>query len=445
MRDAARLACVSRAFAHFWRYHPNLVFSEKTLAIDINSCREDTKMREFTSKVDCILKRHSGIGVKTLRFKVGDIHSVKDCCHLYHLDSWLHSAVKPGIEELDLTLSGRNAKYNFPCSLLYGGTGDSLLHLVLASCHFHPTELLCLKSLTRLSLAKVDILEDELEFVLSNSFSLEQLELRHCNNIVCLKIPCLQRLSSLEVFACSFVQVIESKAPNISNFRFAGDLHVLPSLGRMLPIKKLFLSCDGAAFYARTEFPFSMPNLEALSICSCEVVNTPIVNSKFLHLKVLNIIVGGHAYDLLSLVSFFDSSPSLETFTLNVMPVHGGHVSIFGDHLDLTMVPGHHHDKLKHVEIINFSSAKNLIEFTCHILLSARSLERLTLDTTLGFPRCSASESGKCLPMRKDALAEAHRALLAVQTYIKPNVPPTVELKALGPCSRCHVELGLYY
>ncbi|GJN22245.1 hypothetical protein PR202_gb09797 [Eleusine coracana subsp. coracana] len=364
-------------------------------------------MREFTSKVDCILKRHSGIGVKTLRFKVGDIHSVKDCCHLYHLDSWLHSAVKPGIEELDLTLSGRNAKYNFPCSLLYGGTGDSLLHLVLASCHFHPTELLCLKSLTRLSLAKVDILEDELEFVLSNSFSLEQLELRHCNNIVCLKIPCLQRLSSLEVFACSFVQVIESKAPNISNF--------------------------------------SMPNLEALSICSCEVVNTPIVNSKFLHLKVLNIIVGGHAYDLLSLVSFFDSSPSLETFTLNVMPVHGGHVSIFGDHLDLTMVPGHHHDKLKHVEIINFSSAKNLIEFTCHILLSARSLERLTLDTTLGFPRCSASESGKCLPMRKDALAEAHRALLAVQTYIKPNVPPTVELKALGPCSRCHVELGLYY
>ncbi|GJM86812.1 hypothetical protein PR202_ga02706 [Eleusine coracana subsp. coracana] len=198
MRDATRVACVSRAFAHSWRYRSNLFFSEEALDIDVNTCREDTKMREFTNKVDCILKRHSGIGVKTLRFEVGDIHSAKDCCYLYHLDSWLHSAVEPGIEELDLTLSGRNAQYNFPCSLLFGGTGDSLLHLVLASCHFHPTELVCLKSLTRLSLEKVDILEDELEFVLSNSFSLEQLELSHCNNIICLKIPCLQRLSSLE-------------------------------------------------------------------------------------------------------------------------------------------------------------------------------------------------------------------------------------------------------
>ncbi|GJM86791.1 hypothetical protein PR202_ga02683 [Eleusine coracana subsp. coracana] len=216
----------------------------------------------------------------------------------------------------------------------------------------------------------------------------------------------------------------------------------------MPPIKKLFVSCDGAAFYARTKFPFSMPNLEALSICSREqVVNTPMVNSKFLHLKVLNIIIGGHAYDLLSLVSFFDSSPSLETFTLNV-----NHclyckdtVTKWNYHLDLRTVPEHHHDKLKHVEIINFSSAKSLIEFTCHILLSTRSLERLTLDTTLGFSRCSASESGECLPMRKDALAEAHRTLLVVQTYIKPNVFPTVELKALGPYRRRHVKLSLYY
>ena len=47
-------------------------------------------------------------------------------------------------------------------------------------------------------------------------------------------------------------------------------------------------------------------------------INTPMVNSKFLHLKYLSITIGGYGYDFLSLVSFFDSSPSLETFILNV-------------------------------------------------------------------------------------------------------------------------------
>lgn len=143
--------------------------------------------------------------------------------------------------------------YNFPCTLLSGGTGDLLRYLVLANCNFHPTKLVCLKSLTRLRLHKVDILEDELECLLSNSFSLEQLKLGYCNNIVCLKIPCLQRLSSLEVSACSLLQVIESKAPNLSYFSFAGDRHVQLSLGGTPPIKKISISYNGAVFYARTE------------------------------------------------------------------------------------------------------------------------------------------------------------------------------------------------
>ncbi|GJM86811.1 hypothetical protein PR202_ga02705 [Eleusine coracana subsp. coracana] len=154
-------------------------------------------------------------------------------------------------------------------------------------------------------------------------------------NIVYLRIPCLQQLNSLEVLGCGLVQVIESKAPNLSNLRFVGDLHVCLLLGRTPPLKKLSVTYDEAAFYARTEFPSSMPNLEALSICS----------------------------------------------RVEVMPVCQG-VSIFVDPLDLRTVPEHHHDKLRHVEIINFSSAKSLIELTCHILQSIRLLERLTLDTT---------------------------------------------------------------
>nr|CAB3488174.1 unnamed protein product [Digitaria exilis] len=192
---------------------------------------------------------------------------------------------------------------------------------------------------------------------------------------ICLKIPCLKRLSSLEVSACNRLQVIESKAPNLSFFSFGGKPHVRLPLGGTSPIKKLSVSYNDAAFYARTELPSRLPNLEALII--------------FSHPEVIR------AYE----------EPN----------------SIFLDPLDLRTVPGHLYDKLKFVEIINFSSAKTLIELTCHILGSTRSLERLTLDTTQGFARCSVSKSGKCLLMHKDTLVEAGRALLSVETYIKPN------------------------
>ena len=107
-------------------------------------------------------------------------------------------------------------------------------------------------------------------------------------------------------------------------------------------------------------------------------------------------------------------------------------------------MPEQVNEKLKRVEIINFFSAKTLIELTCHIVQSARSLERLTLDTTssnVPWARCSVNKSGKCFSMPKTALVEAHRALLAVQTYIKSNVPPTVELNVVEPCNRCHADL----
>ncbi|KAL6635062.1 hypothetical protein ACP70R_027733 [Stipagrostis hirtigluma subsp. patula] len=438
MRDAAQVACVSQAFVRSWRCHPNLDFSEETLGLKIESpCAEDEKARDFNSKVDRILKNRSGIGVRAFRFHVPSAYN-EDCSNLDRLDSWLQIAVKPGIEELSLILTV-DQKYNFPVPLLSGGTGDSLRHLFLASCHFHPTAGLgCLRSLTRLQLYLVHITSSELGSLLSGSFALERLELRHCSMITCLRIPCLQRLSYLEVVHCFSLRVIESKAPNLSSVCFAGDLHVQLSLGETWKIKKLDRSCNNAAFYARTELPSSMPNLEALTIFSnTEMVNTPMVPSKFHHLKFLSIALGGLIYDYLSLISFLCFS-FLGDFHLAALRGRKERVSVFEDSSDLRMMPEHHHSKLKHVKIINFSSSKSLVELTCHILQSTRSLECLTLDTTHGLPRCSSNKSGKCISMVKEALAEAHRALLAIQTYIKPKVPSTVEFNVLEPCSRCH-------
>uniref|UniRef100_A0A0D3GB96 At1g61320/AtMIF1 LRR domain-containing protein n=1 Tax=Oryza barthii TaxID=65489 RepID=A0A0D3GB96_9ORYZ len=168
----------------------------------------------------------------------------------------------------------------------------------------------------------VNITENGLSSLLFISLGLERLELRHCSTIKSLKIPCLQRLSYLEVMTCDGLRVIESKAPNLSSFRFAGDLRVQVSLGETVQIKQIYRLCNDAAFYARTELPSSMPNLERLLIHSdTEMVNTQMLPSKFYHLKYLNIALGGGTYDYLSLVSFFDTSPFLETFNLNVIKV----------------------------------------------------------------------------------------------------------------------------
>ena len=317
---------------------------------------ERLKKQEISpAKLTTFWKKHSGIGLKVLKLQIASVYDVKDCCHLDHLDSWLQIAVKPGIEELNLCLPRLKAKYNFSCSLLSNGTGDSLRYLLLSGCNFHPTvELGCLISLTRLQLCMVNITGYEIECLLSNSFALEQLELKHCSDIICLKIPCLQWLSHLEVLTCIRLKVIESKAPNLSSFRFSGGRGVQLLLGETLRVKRLERICSNGAFYARTELPSSMPNLETLAIYSeievyilqlyvsvdyqyaynaiiadidwniirfdifLQKVNTPMVPSRFHHLKFLSISLGGQSYDYFSLVSFFDASPSLESFFLNV-------------------------------------------------------------------------------------------------------------------------------
>lgn len=437
LQDAARAACVSRSFLRSWRYHPNLTFSMETLGLIENA-------RDFAKKVDHILQNHSGIGVKTLTIQFTGFYKADTS---YYLNNWIPIAVTPGIEELTLMLSSRKAKYDFPCSILSDGSGSSIRYLRLGWCVFRPTvKLGCLRSLTRLYLYDVRISGDELGCILSNSFALEQLELMYCNEIICVKIPCLlQRLSLLRVFDCTRLRVLENNAPNLCSFHHGGNKVQLP-LGELSQVKNLYMHSSSVLYYALAELPSSVPNLETLTIDTLsEVVNTPMVPSKFLHLKYLRIGLGGlytnPAYDYFSLVSFLDASPSLETLILDVFHGLMEHESIFGDSSHLRQMPEHRHDNLRSVKITGFFSAKSLVELTCHILENT-SLESLTLDTTHGVFTCSTSRCGKCYPLAKGMLMEAHRALLAIRTYIEGKVPSTVKLNVVEPCSRCHaIEL----
>lgn len=174
LRASARSACVSCTFLHSWRCHPKLTFTKEALCLKQT---EDQKIGDyFTNRVDHILKNHCGAGVKLLKLVVPVYCNVSTC----HLTSWLQKASTPGIEEVALWLPSEYMEdYNFPCSILLNGCGNSILYLHLRYCSFRPTiGFDCLRSLTKLDLYKVCIRGDELGSLISNAFALEQLTLQ---------------------------------------------------------------------------------------------------------------------------------------------------------------------------------------------------------------------------------------------------------------------------
>uniref|UniRef100_A0A8R7PWP9 F-box domain-containing protein n=1 Tax=Triticum urartu TaxID=4572 RepID=A0A8R7PWP9_TRIUA len=196
--DSAHSACVSRTFLRSWRCHPKLIFSEETLGLKQKEGRNINIAWDFTSRVNQILKNHSDTGVKILEFVINNRHNVNTC----QLNSWLQKAVTPGIEKITLFLPMEyREEYNFPCSVLFDGRGNSIWYLNLTNCAFRPVAGFdCLRSLTKLRLYGVCIRGDELGHLISNCFASEELQVWCCMELICLTIPFwLQRLSCLTV------------------------------------------------------------------------------------------------------------------------------------------------------------------------------------------------------------------------------------------------------
>uniref|UniRef100_A0A453FXL7 At1g61320/AtMIF1 LRR domain-containing protein n=1 Tax=Aegilops tauschii subsp. strangulata TaxID=200361 RepID=A0A453FXL7_AEGTS len=261
--DSAHSACVSRTFLRSWRCHPKLIFTEETLGL------KRTEARDFTSRVNQILKNHSDTGVKILEFVFDDRNNVNTC----HLNSWLQKAVTPGIEKITLFLPWRyREEYNFPCSILLDGRGNSIWYLDLTNCAFHPmVGFDCLRSLTKLRLYGVCITGDELGHLISNCFALEELQVWCCMELICSTIPFwLQRLSCLTVSECDMLRVIESTAPNLTTLDFFGEpvQLVLRESSKVKHLKVGYSYTPNAVSYAITKLPSIAPHLKTLAIYS---------------------------------------------------------------------------------------------------------------------------------------------------------------------------------
>ncbi|KAF0890802.1 hypothetical protein E2562_004287 [Oryza meyeriana var. granulata] len=391
LRDAARAACVSHGFLRCWRRYPILILNNKTIGLIKRKVSLDDMESYAVSKIDHIIKNHSGIGVKVLKLQLFASWNISAAV----LDKWFVHVIKPGIKELSLEMSSciKRTEYNFPCSVLSNKAGGGTIQsLFLSSCSFHPTVTLgCNRSLTSLYLCKVHICGEELGQFLFNSFALERLVISDCNDIILFKVPCLmQQLKHLQVTECQMLQVIEIDAPKLSTFIY-GDVGVQISLGGPLQVKDILLMGFNEAdtvCYARTKLPSIMPNVESLIVSSPnEMTSTPMVPSKFLHLKFLEIYLAElsallPSYDFFSLVSFLDASPALQTFILHVKQQFERRDSILdGEHTELRQILHHGHANLQNVTITGFNSTKSMIELTTHILENAPSLKCITLDT----------------------------------------------------------------
>ncbi|KAL6657131.1 hypothetical protein ACP70R_004911 [Stipagrostis hirtigluma subsp. patula] len=459
MQDAARAACVSRGFLRSWRHYPRLLFNNKTLgfykfrlqleedalAMEDEGYRARKIENYFANRIDDILNAHSGLGIKVLIFQLFPCHDIDAS----YLDKWLRISVKPGIEELALEMSilRKRVQYNFPCSVSSKEMGGaSLQSLHLSSCAFHPTTTIgCNKVLTSLDLHKVHITGEELGQFVSNCLALVRLSISECDDIVFFSVPYeLQELSYLLVTYCQMLQVIEISAPKLNTFVY-GEKLIQISLGA--EVKHIRLEGGGQSniiCHARTELPSFMPSVERLTLASmCERVKTPMMPSKFLQLKDLDISLVDSPYfpyDYFSLVPFLEACPALETFILrerNCASLRRDSVlrDLDSSWLHLRQMPECQHDNMKNVTITGFHSGKSLIELTSHIVQNAPTLSCMTLDTARGCARNAKTD--RCLHMTKKGLMEAQKAVDAVRRCIEGIVPLSANFKVLEPCSHC--------
>uniref|UniRef100_A0ACD5VSB3 Uncharacterized protein n=1 Tax=Avena sativa TaxID=4498 RepID=A0ACD5VSB3_AVESA len=428
VQDAARAACVSHSFLRSWRCYPNLTLNECTLGL----VGKEIKGREIQliDIVDHILKNHSGL--KTLKLNLLSCKNISDS----YLDRWLHIAFHSGVKELSLVPSlYREGRYRFPCSLLSGeAAASSIQSFYLYGCACHHTETIGhLRRLKILHLTRVHITDEGLEHFLSKSVALEQLEIFQCRNIICLTIPCaLKQLKILKVGWCLVLQAVEINAPKLSTFYYSGTTLLGISVGnssRLKDVHLLYPSC--ILYYARTRLPSIARNVKSLNLISFgENVNTPMLPSKLPRLKKLEINLLGlkpafsPQYDALSLVSFLEASPALDSFILCISQDAMSHDSVADDYVYLRRKPEFRHEHLRRVMITGFRASKSLVELVIYILESVPSLVRLTLDTTDGF-----------VGTPKRNVAEALVAVEVAGRCIAGRVPAGVLFEVLGPCN----------
>ncbi|KAG5542380.1 hypothetical protein RHGRI_022047 [Rhododendron griersonianum] len=239
-----------------------------------------------------------------------------------------------------------------------------------------PSNLSSINCLKILSLRRVNVNGELIEYVLSNCPNLEKLRLFCLDQIVNLNVssPSLQ-LKHLEIFRCKSLESLEFCAPKPVTFKYFGHSKIRLSMGSLPLLSELDIGAahDHQATYALVPFSSYLPQIETLNLSIWlpedyeQIPRVPeLTKLKHLILDVNSHFLSGFP----SFTSLVEAAPSLHKFTFKLI----SHVRSMA--MLSRMLAPHPHECLKDVEIFGFVDRK----LVTYLLQNAINLEKITID-----------------------------------------------------------------
>ncbi|PVH65716.1 hypothetical protein PAHAL_1G059900 [Panicum hallii] len=299
INDAIRTSVLSRKLKYVWCSHTNLTFNKatmrKTYFKPSTGYYQFLRDHEFVTRVNTVLRQHSGTGVERMEIKFR-LHSK----HADHIDRWVNFAIASKAKEFVIDLSGLSKvaffrklpyekkrivgeePYNLTSQFFSPSNGLHLqcLELIAVSLHL-PSDFKGFLNLKSLSLVDVSITDEDVECMLSKCNLLEFFEISYCRMVTSIRmLHPMNRFKHLVVHICPKLQEIELNC-SPTTLKYAGD--VVPLIFASTPrLKNIDVVTDQSALsYIVTGFPSTLPSLETLTLLCYEPERTIVPEGHF--------------------------------------------------------------------------------------------------------------------------------------------------------------------
>ncbi|PUZ74339.1 hypothetical protein GQ55_1G057000 [Panicum hallii var. hallii] len=409
INDAIRTSVLSRKLKYVWCSHTNLTFDKatmrKTYFKPSTGYYQFLRDHEFVTRVNTVLRQHSGTGVERMEIKFR-LHSK----HADHIDRWVNFAIASKAKELviDLSCSSKDAffrafaygkkwireePYNLTSQFFSPSNGLHLQCLELMAVSLHlPSDFKGFPNLKSLSLVDVSITDEDVECMLSKCNLLEFFEITHCRMVTSIRmLHPLNRFKHLVVHVCPKLQEIELNC-SPTTLKYAGDMVplIFASTSRLKNIDVVIFTVQSALSYIVTGFPSTLPSLETLTLLCYEPERTivPEGHFKFSYLRNLRLELvmcddGIRTTDFLDYAYLLKIAPFLETLELHMWMMMYWHQPYCKEDGELRIGLPHKHAHLKFVRISGFFGYKDQVELALHILRNSVALEKMEITPKL--------------------------------------------------------------
>ncbi|KAE8774317.1 Endoplasmin-like protein [Hordeum vulgare] len=407
LKEAVRTSILSTSWKMLWTFHCNLCFYGPNETdhdplprlesygpdafreafdeyLETQQAKLKIKRDKFIEDVNCVIQRHSGVGVSKFSIRCG-LHKED----FGHLDRWISFAAlsRAKIVDFDLKKNPSKEVNQFPLeALVVQGSSSRVQSLYLADASIKPhSRIRGFTVLRRLVLEFVEIFGDFPGF-LANCSALEDLEMIECSGVTNLSIPQqLHKLQHLLIDGMD-VETVESHAADLAHFEYKGKEIPIILHGRS-KLEKATIMFEGSNGLARvfTAVPIilrvKMLKVEALIFREQLGKLTPRPDHIFIHLRHMTCEIAFifASLSVLQLARCLDVAPQLETLDLNMFYPD----SRVWVHDDLVVEEGPHmrrHEHLKTVYISGFRCYAGQTKLACCILENACVLEHMRIQ-----------------------------------------------------------------